>query len=484
MDPKMDEKTRLLNKITHFWPLIALACVAALGTGIYLGLGKDRAAADAAQPTTSVLNTGNIRISAFGSGTLISSREVDLGFEVSGTVKEILVEVGDEVKEGDLLVQLDQSDLLQNLEDAESDLRELTSDAAVASAALQVAEAQKAVLSAESELKFLISPYVFKSEIRLREANQALQEALSAAALNPSDEADQAVAQAQDDVDRAELSLQMNWDTYYEKYVPDFFNFPWRDRFGFWHDYFDPPSETEVAVVWAELAEAQAQVEEGEDYLTALTGGSVPEGAYGAQLTALEDAQAVVVDAQDALQAASLTAPFDGVIISLDVQALDRVGADPILTIAQLDPPTIEASFDESDWSLVKGGSRVEVVFDSLPEKTYNGTISFVDPSLTSNRGSSLVSARVELDTSQTAWADLPLGSTASLEAISGEVQGAVLLPLEALQEDDGDHGTVMLEKDGEFVPQQVILGLRDVLYVEVTSGLAAGNKVLIGNLN
>jgi multidrug efflux pump subunit AcrA (membrane-fusion protein) len=482
MDLQIDKRTRLLKMIKRFWPLIALVCLAALGAGLNLGLGKSQAAADTAQPVTSVLRIGDIRNSAFGSGTLISAQGVDLGFEVNGTVKDVLVEVGDAVKEGDLLVQLDDTDLLRNLENAEADLRELTSDAGVAAAALQLAEAQKDVLSAESELKFLISPYVFKSEIRLKEAHQALQDALSAATKSPSEEA--AVAQAQEEVDRAQLSLQLNWDTYYEKYVPDFFNFPWRDRFGYWHDYFDPPTETEVAVVWAELAEAQAQVEEGKDYLTALTGGSVPEGAYGSQLTVLEDAQAAVVDAQDALQAASLTAPFDGVIISLDVQALDRVGTDPILTIAQLYPPTIEASFDESDWSLVKRGSRVEVVFDSLPEKTYSGTISFVDPSLTSNRGSSLVSALVELDTSHTAWANLPLGSTASLEAISGEVQDVVLLPLEALQEDDGDRGMVLIQKDGEFIQQEVTLGLRDVLYAEVTSGLSVGDTVLIGNLN
>lgn len=301
-------------------------------------------------------------------------------------------------------------------------------------------------------------------------------------ALNPSDEADKKVTDAQAAVENATLGLALNWETYYEEYVPDFFNFRWRDIYGFWHDYYDPPSEIEVAVVWAELAGAEARLEEAEIYLAVLTEGFIPENATGTQLTALEYAGEAVSDAREGLEASWLTAPISGVVINLEMQVLDKVNTTSVITIAQLEPPTVEASFDEGDWRLVKEGNPVEVIFDSLPEKTYSGRIVFVDPTLQTRQNTTSVSALVELDTSITGWADLPLLSAASVEVIAGEVQNTVLLPVEGLQDVTGSLGTVLILEDDEVIEKEIELGLRDVLFVEVIDGLSVGDVVLIGN--
>ena len=431
--------------------------------------------------TTATIGRGDIRISGFGSGTLISSEEKELGFEYGGMVAEILVEVGDMVEKGDLLAVLEDDDLQETLKREKAELWELTSDAAEAAAALELAEAQKAVLTAESTLRFYLSPYVFKGEIRLREAEWALNQAEQNAVLIPSDEADQRVVDAREIVDQAALSQALNWETYYEEYVPDFFNFRWRDRFGFWHDYYDPPSDIEVALVWAELSSAEARVEEAENYLAALVGGAISEEAFGSNITALERTADNVSDAQEKLDASSLFAPLDGVVLEINFSEKETVGPNKTITIAQLDPPTLEASFDEGDWSLIKEGYPVEVIFDALPEKTYLGTIIFVDPTLKTRQNTTTVSALVELELSLTGWADLPLSSGASIEVIGGESDNVVLLPTEGLQEDRGDLGTVLVYKDGEYLLEEIELGLRDVLYVEVLSGLSVGDLVLIG---
>jgi RND family efflux transporter MFP subunit len=479
----MTQKDRKLHKFNKYWILAILLFVVLVGIGIYQLVRPNPDIDSGTNQTTSTIRTGDIRIVAIGSGTLISAVEVDLVFENRGVVEEILVEVGDEVSAGQLLVILDDEDLQKSLDQAEQNLRELTSDSAIAAAALELAEAQKAVLSAESELKFLISPYVFKAEVRLQDAKLELQNARQDAALTPSDEADNKVVEAEQAAEDAELSLALNWQTYEEEYVPDFFNFRWRDHFGFKHNYYDPPSEIEVAVVRAELAAAEARIEEAEAYLTALMEGVISETAYGSQLMALEKAGEAVVDAQEKLEASRLAAPFAGMVMNLDLQVLDKVNTDPVLTIVQLEPLTIEVSFDESDWLLVKQGNPVEVGFDSLPEKSYSGQIVFVDPSLQTKRNSLIVNAIVELDVSNTGWADLPLGSAASVEVIAGEVKNAVLLPVEALHEQHGNKSVVLLLENGEVTQQAVELGLRDVIYVEVTGGLSAGDVVVIGNL-
>ena len=475
----MTQHDRKAGKFNRYWILSILVVVVLTGIGIYQLVRPNPDLDGGTSQTTSTICRGDIRISTIGSGTLISAVEIKLAFENRGVVEEILVEDGDEVSEGQILVVLDDEDLQETLDLAEGKLRELTSDAAVAAAALELAEAQKAVLNAETELKFLISPYVYKAEIRLREAEMELQNAIH----NSSDEAENRVIEAEYAAEEAAVSLDLNWQTYEEEYVPDFFNFPWRDRFGFKHNYYDPPSETEIAVTWAELATSEARVEEAESYLAALTEDVIPENAYGTQLTALEKAGEAVVDAQEKLEASRLAAPFAGMVMNLDLQVLDKVNTSPVLKIVQLEPITIEVLFDEGDWQLVKEGNPVEVIFDSLPEKSYSGQIVFVDPSLQTVKNVTTLSALVELDISTTGWANLPLGSAASVEVIAGEVKNAVLLPVEALEEQQGSEGIVLLLENNEVTRQSVELGFRDVIYVEVTGGLSAGDVVVIGNL-
>ena len=490
----MKGKQILTKRIIHYWSAFLLICMGLVGFGIYrLVLNDQSSVAESAQ-TTATIKTGDLRISAFGSGTLISAVEAEIGFEQGGVIDEILVETGDEIAEGQLLVRLVDDDFLDDLLVTEQNLRELTSDAAIAAAALELAEAQKAVLTAESILSFYISPYVYKSEIRLREAEEILQEAIQNAALNPSDETDQKVVEAQEAVENAKLSLSLNWETYYEEYVPDFFDFkwidpyvePWRDSEGklhyYWHHYYDPPSETEVAVAWAELAVAEARAGEADAYLSLLMDGEVPEDTAGEQFTAMEYAIDDLVQAQETLEASRLVAPMDGIVINIDVQEFEQISRGKgVMTIAQLEPVTLEVSFAEGDWSLVEEGNTVEVTFDALPEKTYSGQITFVDPILQSSQNTTIVSALVELDTSGPDWADLPLLSGASVEVIAGEANDVVLLPIEGIQDDQGDDGIVFVQKNGEFTQQEVELGLRDVIYVEVTSGLSPGDVVLIG---
>jgi len=466
--------TNLMNN--RYWSSILLILFLAIG------LSSCQSEGEVVSQTTAVLSTGDIRISAFGSGMLTSAVEMELEFDYGGVIKQIMVETGDYVMEGDVLAVLEDDDLQETLASAEIDLRELTSDASVAGALLDLAEAKKSVLTAESTLSFYLSPYVFKSEIRLHDAQEALSMALKEAEENPSDEADQRLREALETEGLAELSLAFNWETYYEEYVPDFFNFPWRDRFGFWHDYYDPPSEIEVALVWAELAEAEAHVEEANVYLIALTENMIPDDAYGSHLVHLEKSLKAVSDARENIEAAILTAPMDGVVLEIKKEELDQIGTNAFITLAQLDPPTLDVWFDEGDWTMVQIGNIVEVVFDALPEKVYQGEIVFVDPALQTDRNTTFVSALVALDTTKTGWADLPLSSAASVELIAGEVEDAVLLPIECLQEITGNYGTVLVEEDNQFIIQEVELGLRDVLYVEVINGLSRGDVVLIGD--
>ena len=65
------------------------------------------------------MRQGDLVITASGSGTLIPADDVSLGFTSGGVLAEVLVAVGDQVKEGDVLACQDDLDAHQALVAAE-----------------------------------------------------------------------------------------------------------------------------------------------------------------------------------------------------------------------------------------------------------------------------------------------------------------------------------------------------------------------------
>ena len=111
----------------------------------------------APQPENQVVSVqqGNLTIEVTASGNLALSRKEDLAFEVSGTqqepltVEEVLVEEGDTVKEGQVLVTLDTTALEQKVTSREqafkiAELAVITADLAVTTAEIDLQAAKDA----------------------------------------------------------------------------------------------------------------------------------------------------------------------------------------------------------------------------------------------------------------------------------------------------------------------------------------------------
>ncbi len=110
--------------------LLALLAVLVIGGGAAWYLGqKDaqaNAAAQAGSTTRSVtVERGDIRLTASGSGTLVTNQAVNMSFSTSGKVAELNVKLGDMVKTGDVLARLEKAeDLEANLASAQANLLE------------------------------------------------------------------------------------------------------------------------------------------------------------------------------------------------------------------------------------------------------------------------------------------------------------------------------------------------------------------------
>lgn len=92
-------------------------------------------------------------------------------------------------------------------------------------------------------------------------------------------------------------------------------------------------------------------------------------------------AEAIVAEAEQALNDAQLYAPVDGVIRDRLVEPGDFVTPQtPVLTLALLEPVWVRAYLPETYLGKVKPGATASVSTDSFPDKVYQGWVGYISP--------------------------------------------------------------------------------------------------------
>jgi multidrug efflux pump subunit AcrA (membrane-fusion protein) len=152
-----------------------------------------------------------------------------------------------------------------------------------------------------------------------------------------------------------------------------------------------------------------------------------------------------------------------------------------VVVLANLADPVVQFWVEESDLGSVAEGNRVNVVFEALPDLTYDGVIARIDPLLVSVGNTTAVQLWASIDTS--AHPVTLLGEmNAEVEVVSGEALNAVLVPVQALRQLGEDQYAVFVVQDnGELEMRVVEVGLRDYVNAEIRSGLRPGEVVSTG---
>ncbi|MGE0154314.1 MAG: efflux RND transporter periplasmic adaptor subunit [Reyranellaceae bacterium] len=131
-----------MSRSTTFWIVVAAVILGLLGFGgwrLFAADGKP-----AAGPATALVQRGNIEDVVSALGSLQPLNYVDVGTQVSGQLQRIFVELGDNVKEGDQLAQVDPTVYQSRVGADEAQLLSLRA---------QVAEQQAQQVLAEQQLK-------------------------------------------------------------------------------------------------------------------------------------------------------------------------------------------------------------------------------------------------------------------------------------------------------------------------------------------
>ena len=169
-------------------------------------------------------------------------------------------------------------------------------------------------------------------------------------------------------------------------------------------------------------------------------------------------------------------------MLTVDASVGERVGATAFITLADLEQPMLEVYLDETDLDNVGVDYEADVVFDALPDQTFTGHVTQVDPQLTTSNGTTVLRTVVQLDTdSFTKPQVLPIGLNASVDVIGGRATQSLLVPVEALREISPGQYAVFVVENGEPTLHMVQVGLMDFTYAEIVSGLSQGDVVTTG---
>jgi RND family efflux transporter MFP subunit len=476
----------LLRHPQKRWRILVpvLAILALIGGAAYYYEGIYLPSQNSAQPSmqTTVARRGSIVLSAAGTGTLEAANQVDLGFKTNGTLTSVSVKVGDQVKEAQLLAEIDNSSQKIQYDQAKQTLAGLTNAAGIASAQESIATATKSLRSAENNLAYLISPPVYYWEKEIAKDEQVVKDAQAAVDAAPTD------AAAQDSLKKAQTALASAKNrligaqaSYENTYVPNNFKYMIvNQKNGKPQKYFQPPTDVDILQARSAVSVAQGALTDAHNLYASLTGGNVPADASGTGLTSLGQAQLGVQTALDNLQATQLFAPFSGTVTAVNSTAGDSVGNSAVLTLADFSKLYLSTFVDESDYALFKVGNAANISFDALPDQTFTGKVLQVDPALNTSGGSAVVSGLVQMDPTS---ADLLLGMSASVTVISAQTENAVLVPLTALHEYTKGKYAVFVMKNGKLSVQLVEVGLKDLVNAEIKSGLQVGDVVSTGLL-
>jgi len=162
--------------------------------------------------TTATVSQGTLTVAVSGSGSVAAARTVDLPFQQAGTTTSVDVKVGDQVKAGQTLAQIDAADLQLQLQQAQANLKSAEAKLAAAkdgSATPQdLASAQASVDSAKAQLAQTKTSSV--TDIQSAQAQLEAAQAKLDALKNPSPAA---LSATQTQLAQAQTSLQTSRDS-------------------------------------------------------------------------------------------------------------------------------------------------------------------------------------------------------------------------------------------------------------------------------
>ncbi|GAJ20130.1 unnamed protein product, partial [marine sediment metagenome] len=171
-----------------------------------------------------------------------------------------------------------------------------------------------------------------------------------------------------------------------------------------------------------------------------------------------------------------LRAPFDATVIDKHITLGEKLSGDSYaFTVADMSSVWINLNIHQKDLALVKPGQHVRIAAGP-PVPKLEGTISYLSPVVGQSSRTTL--ARVVLDNTSGL---LRPGTFVTADVLVDKVPAKVAVAKDTLQHLD-NKTTIFVRTDHGFEPRTVTLGRSNDAFVEITSGLEPGEKIVTKN--
>jgi HlyD family secretion protein len=196
---------------------------------------------------------------------------------------------------------------------------------------------------------------------------------------------------------------------------------------------------------------------------------------------ARSEAQSAYAAAENVLRQLNIRAPFDGIVYSLPVHQGSYVSpGDLVLQEADLSKVLVRAFVDEPDVGRLAPGQRIELTWDAVPGRTWQGVVSSI-PSTVKLLGT----RNVGETTCVVDNGDFKLlpNINVGVTIVTAEHPNALTVPREAVRLDDGKTFVYQIVRD-ELQRRDIQTSISNLTQVEVTNGVVEKALLALASTN
>lgn len=453
------------------WVIGLLAAgVLAIGSTTYLIVNRATPKLDIAELTVPV-ESKNVSLRIIASGQVVPVQSVNLSPKTSGTLKELLVEQGDTVEQGQIVARMDDANLEAQLLQSRGNLAQVQAKLDQARAGSRPEEIEQA-----------------KARLAQVEAQLA-----QARAGSRSEEIAQAQAQVDAAASRVNLTnarVQRNrklaeqgaiaQDTLDEVLADD------RSARATLQESQRRLLQLQNGSRSEEIALRQAAVAEARLALRQLQNGTRPEEIAQAEATvasAVGQLKGVQVQLEDTI----IRAPFSGIVtqkyatvgafVTPTTSASSTASATSSSIVAIARGVEIVAQVPEVDVGQIKQGQAVEIVADAYPDQVFKGHVRLIAPEAVVEQNVTSFQVRVAIDTGKN---ELRSGMNVDVTFLGEALQDALMVPTVAIVTEEGKTGVLVPDEKDKAEFRSVTIGPSIQDQTQVLSGLEEGDRVFI----
>lgn len=470
-------------------PFLTIATILLTGCGLFSGRSN--------QPATPAYESirvtrDTIASTVSATGSIEPDEQISLAFGTSGRVTKIYINQGDAIAAGQLLAELETTDLTLALAQArvtleinEAQLAKLSTPAKAG----DIAAAQAAVQTAQSG--------VAAAHAAINNAQTAYSQLLTSTSA-----AQQTVDLA--NVRQAEANLKTAQQAYNQvKHIPEIGALPQSaelERATIAYEAAKAqtaltnqgPDQSQIASALNQIAQAESGLRQSQSTLisaqnslqTLLSGPD--ENDLLISRAQVRQAQLNVVQAENNIENAQIIAPFDGIVSQLNIRENEVAGSAAALTLINPNRFHMDVLVDEINVRQIQTGQPVRISIDALPNTEVTGIVTQI--ASTADNISGVIAYQVTIVPD---FADEALRTGMSAAAIitTAQVDNVLLLPNRYIQLDrETDRAYVnklqQTTVDGiatqEPVLQEIELGLRNERVSQIVAGLNDGDEIAL----